>query len=167
MTAAQKNSESDPKKVANVIVTLSQRNAVPKRLVLGTAAAAYVEQVEAARVEEAKKDLDLTRSTVLRIPYEVTSAKRSLHRTLEHHRALREALRGALIRAQEHRLPLERLSLGEQPNKVHCVLPFHLSCRSEILLQPLELRHYVSVVCLVDQLRKENMAFCQDSVCDL
>lgn len=64
MMAAQKNSESDPKKVADVIVTLSQRNAVPKRLVLGTAAAAYVEQVEAARVEEAKKNSDLTRSTV-------------------------------------------------------------------------------------------------------
>jgi NAD(P)-dependent dehydrogenase (short-subunit alcohol dehydrogenase family) len=64
MAAAQKNSESDPRKVADVIVTLSQRNEVPKRLVLGTAAAAYVEQTELARTEEARKNSDLTRSTV-------------------------------------------------------------------------------------------------------
>jgi len=37
---------------------------VPKRLVLGTAAAAYVEQTELARTEEARKNSDLTRSTV-------------------------------------------------------------------------------------------------------
>ncbi len=64
MEAAQKNSESDLRKVAAVVVTLSQRSTVPKRLILGTAAAAYVEQVEAARGEEAKKNSDLTRSTV-------------------------------------------------------------------------------------------------------
>jgi NAD(P)-dependent dehydrogenase (short-subunit alcohol dehydrogenase family) len=64
MADAQKNSESDPKKVANVIVTLSQRDEVPKRLVLGTAAAAYVEQIESTRVEEAKKNSGLTRSTI-------------------------------------------------------------------------------------------------------
>ena len=58
MADAQKNSESDPKKVANVIVTLSQRDEVPKRLVLGTAAAAYVEQTELARTEEARKNSD-------------------------------------------------------------------------------------------------------------
>ena len=64
MAAAQKNSESDPKKVAEVIVTLSRRDAVPKRLILGIAAAAYVEHVEAARVEEARNNSNLTRSTV-------------------------------------------------------------------------------------------------------
>jgi len=64
MADAQKNSESDPKKVANVIVTLSQRDEVPKRLVLGTAAAAYVEQIESTRVEEAKKNSGITRSTI-------------------------------------------------------------------------------------------------------
>jgi NAD(P)-dependent dehydrogenase (short-subunit alcohol dehydrogenase family) len=64
MAAAQKDSESDPRKVADVIMILSQRNEVPKRLVLGTAAAAYVEQTELARTEEARKNSDLTRSTV-------------------------------------------------------------------------------------------------------
>ncbi len=64
MAAAQKNAESDPKKVADVIVNLSGRDGVPKRLVLGTAAAAYVEKVESARIEEAKNYLDLTRSTI-------------------------------------------------------------------------------------------------------
>lgn len=64
MAAAQKNSESDPKKITDLIVTLSQRDEVLKRLVLGTAAAAYVEKAESARVEEVKKNLDLTRSTV-------------------------------------------------------------------------------------------------------
>ncbi len=64
MTAAQENSESDPAKVAAVIVTLSRRETVPKRLVLGTAASAYVAQVETARKEEADHSLELTHSTV-------------------------------------------------------------------------------------------------------
>ena len=60
MAASRTKSEGDPKRVAKVIVDLSRREHLPKRLILGTAAAAYVHQVETERSEEAKAYGDLT-----------------------------------------------------------------------------------------------------------
>ena len=64
MAASRTKSEGDPKRVAKVIVDLSRQEQLPKRLILGTAAAAYVRQVETERSEEAKTYGDLTNSTV-------------------------------------------------------------------------------------------------------
>lgn len=63
MAAEHGNSESDPKKIANVIVKLSNMDNVSKRLILGKDAETYVEQAESARAEEAAKYRDLTLST--------------------------------------------------------------------------------------------------------
>ena len=64
MAAARDNAESDPKKIANVVVQLANRDDVPKRLVLGKAAEAYVKQTEDARSEEAATYRELTLSTL-------------------------------------------------------------------------------------------------------
>ena len=64
ITAANGNSESDPKKIADLVVKLSNMENVPKRLILGRAAETYVKQAEAARAEEAAKYRNLTLSTV-------------------------------------------------------------------------------------------------------
>ncbi len=56
--------EGDPKKIADVIVKLASMKKVPKRLILGKAAEAYVKQAETARAEEAVKFRDLTLSTM-------------------------------------------------------------------------------------------------------
>lgn len=63
MAAARGNAESDPKKVADVVVTLANTADVPKRLILGKGAEAYVKQVETARAEEAARYRELTLST--------------------------------------------------------------------------------------------------------
>ncbi len=63
MAAAAGNSESDPKRIAEIVVALSETDELPKRLILGKSAAAYVEQVEKARREEAAKYRDVTLST--------------------------------------------------------------------------------------------------------
>ena len=63
MAGEHGNSESDPKKIADVLVKLSNTEDVPKRLILGKDAEAYVKQDETARAEEAAKYRDLTLST--------------------------------------------------------------------------------------------------------
>ncbi len=63
MTAGTENSESDPKKIAAMVMELSNLEDVPRRLVLGRQAEAYVKQVETARAEEAAKHRHLTLST--------------------------------------------------------------------------------------------------------
>ena len=63
MAAAAGNSESDPKKIAAIVVSLSKADEVPKRLILGKGAAAFVEQVEQARVEVAARYRGVTLST--------------------------------------------------------------------------------------------------------
>jgi len=62
--AARGNAESDPKKVADVIVKLASMQDVPKRLILGKDAGIRVKNVESARAEEAAKYRELTLSTV-------------------------------------------------------------------------------------------------------
>lgn len=57
------NSESDPKRIADLLLKLSDMTDVPKRLILGRDAEAYVRQGETARADEAAKYRDLTLST--------------------------------------------------------------------------------------------------------
>ena len=64
MMAEHGNSASDPKKIADLVVKLAGADDVPKRLVLGLDADAYVKQAEAARAEGAVKYRDLTLSTL-------------------------------------------------------------------------------------------------------
>ncbi len=56
--------EGDPRKIADVIVQLANRDEVPVRLILGVDAEKRVQQAEAARASEAKKWRHLTVSTV-------------------------------------------------------------------------------------------------------
>ena len=64
LAAVRGRSEGDPKRIADLVVTLANTNDVPKRLVLGKDAEARVKVVETARAEEAAKYRDLTLSTV-------------------------------------------------------------------------------------------------------
>ena len=64
MAAEHGGSASDPRKIADVVLKLSAADDVPKRLILGHDADAYVRQVEAARAQEAAKHRDLTLSTL-------------------------------------------------------------------------------------------------------
>ena len=64
MKAARDRTEGDPKKIAAVLVELATRQDIPKRLILGKDAEAYVKYAEAARAEEAAQHRDLTLSTV-------------------------------------------------------------------------------------------------------
>src|SRR3984957_12288556 len=57
-------SEGDPRKIADVIVKLANRDEVPVRLILGVDAEKRVQQAGAARASEAEKWRDLTVSTV-------------------------------------------------------------------------------------------------------
>src|SRR6202041_1195572 len=57
-------SEGDPRKIADVIVKLANRDEVPVRLILGVDAEKRVQQTEAARASEAEKFRHLTASTV-------------------------------------------------------------------------------------------------------
>ena len=63
MAGEHGSSESDPKKIADVLVKLSGMEEVPKRLILGGDAEAYVKQGETARAEEAAKYRGLTLAT--------------------------------------------------------------------------------------------------------
>ena len=56
--------ESDPRKIADVIVQLASSDEVPVRLILGVDAEKRVQQAEAARASEADKWRHLTVSTV-------------------------------------------------------------------------------------------------------
>jgi len=56
--------EGDPKKIAQVLVQLSQSEEVPTRLILGADAEKRVQQAETARAAEAEKWHDVTVSTV-------------------------------------------------------------------------------------------------------
>ena len=58
-------SENDPERIADLLIKLSQTDAVPKRLILGKAAKAYVERVEAARANEMEANLALTLSSIV------------------------------------------------------------------------------------------------------
>ena len=63
LIAERGNSQSDPKRIADVVVRLASMQDVPRRLILGEAAENYVKQAETARAEEASKYRDLTSST--------------------------------------------------------------------------------------------------------
>ena len=63
MAAEHDNSASDPKKIADVVVALSETGDVPRRLILGKDGEAYVKQGETARAEEAARYRGLTLST--------------------------------------------------------------------------------------------------------
>ena len=56
--------EGDPRKIADVIVHLTNSDEVPMRLLLGVDAEKRVQQAEAARAAEADKWRHLTVSTV-------------------------------------------------------------------------------------------------------
>ena len=56
--------ESDPKRIADVVVRLAHGNDVPLRLILGVEAEQHVQHAEAARAAEAAKWQQTTRSTV-------------------------------------------------------------------------------------------------------
>jgi NAD(P)-dependent dehydrogenase (short-subunit alcohol dehydrogenase family) len=64
LTSSSRNPESDPKRIADVVLKLASMDAVPRRLILGKAADAYVEKVEKARSDEAAKYRAFTLSTV-------------------------------------------------------------------------------------------------------
>ena len=55
--------ENDPERIAGLLVQLAEARDVPRRLILGRDALAYVEQVEAARAEEMTASQELTLST--------------------------------------------------------------------------------------------------------
>ena len=57
-------SENNPGRIADLLIRLSQAGNVPKRLILGKAAKAYVEQVERTRADEMEANRALTLSTV-------------------------------------------------------------------------------------------------------
>jgi hypothetical protein len=58
------NAEGDPKRIAELIVKLTNAQDLPKRLILGKDAEVRVKKVELARAEEAAKYRELTLSTV-------------------------------------------------------------------------------------------------------
>ena len=60
----EERSESDPRKIADVIVKLANSDEVPARLILGVDAEERVHRAEAARTREAEKWRHLTVSTV-------------------------------------------------------------------------------------------------------
>ena len=55
--------ENDPERIADLLVRLTDGDDLPRRLVLGRDALAYVERVEAARSEEMKAYQDMTLGT--------------------------------------------------------------------------------------------------------
>lgn len=64
LESVRTRAEGDPKKIADLIVKLANREDVPKRLILGKDAEARAQQVEAARAEEALRYREMTLSTV-------------------------------------------------------------------------------------------------------
>ena len=63
MADQESRPENDPERIAALLITLSRAGTVPKRLILGEAAQAYVERVEAARAGEMEANRALTLST--------------------------------------------------------------------------------------------------------
>ena len=55
--------ENSPERIADLIIRLAEASGLPKRLILGRDAMAYVEQVEAARADEMRASRNLTLST--------------------------------------------------------------------------------------------------------
>ena len=55
--------ENDPERIAELLVRLVEARSVPRRLILGRDALAYVEQVEAARAGEMRASREMTLST--------------------------------------------------------------------------------------------------------
>ena len=64
LAAVGGNAEGDPKRIAELIVKLTNAQDLPKRLILGKDAEVRVKKVELARAEEAAKYRELTLSTV-------------------------------------------------------------------------------------------------------
>lgn len=64
LASVRGKAEGDPKRIADLIVTLASAEELPKRLILGKDAEVRVKNVEDARTEEAAKYRDLTLSTV-------------------------------------------------------------------------------------------------------
>jgi hypothetical protein len=64
LASLEGRSESDPRKIADVIVQLANSDEVPLRLLLGVDAEKRVHQAEAARASEAERWRHLTVSTV-------------------------------------------------------------------------------------------------------
>jgi NAD(P)-dependent dehydrogenase (short-subunit alcohol dehydrogenase family) len=64
LAAVRNQSEGDPKKIAELIVKLTNADEVPRRLILGKDAEVRVQNVESARAEEALRYRELTLSTV-------------------------------------------------------------------------------------------------------
>jgi NAD(P)-dependent dehydrogenase (short-subunit alcohol dehydrogenase family) len=64
LASVRGNTEGDPKRIADLIVTLANTDDVPRRLILGKDAETRVKNVETARAAEAAKYRDLTLSTV-------------------------------------------------------------------------------------------------------
>ena len=63
LAAVRGHSESDPKRIADLILKLADAEEIPKRLVLGKDAETYVKQAEMTRAKEASKYRELTLST--------------------------------------------------------------------------------------------------------
>jgi NAD(P)-dependent dehydrogenase (short-subunit alcohol dehydrogenase family) len=64
LQSIQGREESDPRKIAEVVVTLANSEAVPTRLILGVDAEKWVQSAEDARAKEAARRRELTLSTV-------------------------------------------------------------------------------------------------------
>jgi NAD(P)-dependent dehydrogenase (short-subunit alcohol dehydrogenase family) len=64
LQSIQGQEEGDPRKIAEVVVTLANSEAVPTRLILGVDAEKWVQSAEDARAKEAARRRELTLSTV-------------------------------------------------------------------------------------------------------
>jgi NAD(P)-dependent dehydrogenase (short-subunit alcohol dehydrogenase family) len=64
LQSIQGREESDPRKIAEVVVKLANSEAVPTRLILGVDAEKWVQSAEDARAKEAARRRELTLSTV-------------------------------------------------------------------------------------------------------
>jgi NAD(P)-dependent dehydrogenase (short-subunit alcohol dehydrogenase family) len=64
LASVRGRAEGDPKRIADLIVTLASAEELPKRLILGKDAEIRVKNAEEARAEEAARYRDLTLSTV-------------------------------------------------------------------------------------------------------
>ena len=63
MADVETQSENHPERIAKLLIRLVEAGDIPKRLILGRDALAYVEQVEAARAEEMRVSRKFTLST--------------------------------------------------------------------------------------------------------
>lgn len=67
LASSRSGSQNDPKKVADLIVALTNLEYVPQRLIIGEAAEAFVNQAETVRAQEAAEFRALTLSTGLEV----------------------------------------------------------------------------------------------------